>query len=254
MTRPRKELVCLDDTLYYHVTSRCVRRTFLCGIDTATGANYEHRRQWIENRIRILASIFAMDVCAYAVMSNHYHITLKHCPEEVEQWSDADVIERWTSLYKGPIPVQKWRAGETLTPADLQTVTDCIADYRQRLCNLGSFMKCLNEPIARQANKEDNCKGHFWQARYSSQALLTEEALLSCMVYVDLNPVRAGIATTPEESDHTSIQERVNPRFNLEEAIHQQIEQQSLQCFELKLKPLPHFEGGFSQFFTVKGQ
>jgi len=82
MTRPRKELVSVEDTPYYHVTSRCVRRTFLCGIDQTTGTNYEHRRQWIENRIRILSSLFALDVCAYAVMSKRYHITIKHNPDE----------------------------------------------------------------------------------------------------------------------------------------------------------------------------
>lgn len=101
MTRPRMELVCLEDIPYYHITARCVRRTVLCGIDRSTGVSYEHRRQWIENRIRILASLFALDVCAYAVMSNHYHIVLKHCPEKADQWRDAAVIERWTSLFKG---------------------------------------------------------------------------------------------------------------------------------------------------------
>ena len=180
-------------------------------------------------------------------MSNHYHLTVKLCPEETEHWSDADVIERWTSLYKGPLSVQQWQAGETLLPAELQQVSDCIRTYRERLGGLSWFMKCLNEPIARQSNKEDKCTGHFWEARFSSHALLTDEAVLSCMVYVDLNPVRANIAETPEDSDHTSIQERIKPRFNLEDAIHQQIEQQSLQRFDGVLKPLLHFEGNVTE-------
>ena len=104
-------------------------------------------------------------------------------------------------------------------------------------------MKCLNQPIARQANKEDGCAGHFWESRFKSQALLTDEAVISCMAYVDLNPVRATMAATPETSDHTSIKERINPQFNLADAIHQQIEQQCLRSFELALKPLAHFEG-----------
>lgn len=244
MTRPRKALVCPEDTPYYHVVSRCVRRTFLCGVDHSTGKDYEHRRQWIVNRIRILSSLFSIDILSYAVMSNHFHLALKLCPDESDSWTDAEVIKRWTSLHKGPLLVQKWQAGEALSAAERQAVSDCISVYRQRLGSLSWFMKCLNEPVARQANKEDSCTGHFWEARFKSQALLTEESVLSCMAYVDLNPVRAKLAATPEESDHTSIQERIKPRFNLQEAIRQQIDQTCLRQFDVSLKPLLHFEGG----------
>lgn len=73
---------------------------------------------------------------------------------------------------------------------------------------MGWFMKCLNEHLARRANEEDCCKGRFWESRYKCQALLDEQAVLQCMAYVDLNPVRADMAGTPEESDYTSIQQR----------------------------------------------
>ncbi len=243
MTRPRKEQVSIEDTPYYHIVSRCVRRTYLCGYDRASGINYEHRRQWIENRIRILSSIFAIDICAYAVMSNHIHLVTKLCPNEIDELTAEEVVARWTSLFKGPLLVQKWQAGDSLHPAELRVVNDCIVAFRKRLASLSWFMKCLNEPIARQANKEDGCTGHFWESRYKSQALLTEEALLSCMTYVDLNPIRANMATTPEKSDHTSIKERINPTFNLAQAVHEQTELQALIQFELPIKPLAQFEG-----------
>ena len=246
MPQPRHTQVSLEETPYYHVVSRCVRRAFLSGIDHVTGQNYEHRRQWIEDRIRLLSSIFAIDIAAYAIMSNHYHVVVKICPEQTTHWSNREVLERWSCLYKGPLLIQKALAGEELSDAEQNRVDREIKRYRQRLKDLSWFMKCLNEPIARQANKEDDCTGHFWESRYKSQALLTEEALLSCMAYVDLNPVRAGMAETPEDSEHTSIQERIKPAFNLAEAIQGQKEQEAVEHFPLALKPLLHFDGNIN--------
>jgi len=243
MPQPRYTQVSPKETPYYHIVSRCVRRTFLCGTDHASGNCYEHRRQWIEDRIRLLSSVFTVSIAAYAVMSNHYHLVVKLCPAEAEHWSTREVLERWTVLYKGPWLVQRYLAGEPLSEAERKTVHDMAEVYRKRLTDLSWFMKCLNEPIARQANAEDGCTGHFWESRFKSQPLLTEQALLTCMAYVDLNPVRAGIASTPESSEHTSIRERIKPVFNLDCAIRGQQEQGALNCFTIKLKPLLHFDG-----------
>ena len=242
MTRPREQLISVADTPYYHVVSRCVRRTFLCGFDSGTGVSYEHRRQWIEERIRLLSSLFAIDLCAYAVMSNHYHLVVKLCPEQSKQWSDGEVLARWASLFKGPPIVQRYLAGDELHEAEHRYVERMVAVYRDRLADLSWFMKCLNESIAREANREDDCTGHFWESRFKSQALLSEQAVLSCMAYVDLNPVRAAMADTPETSEHTSIKERLAPTFNLSEAIQTQIEQRFLRQFPVPLKPLLNFE------------
>ncbi len=76
MPQPRCRLVSLEATPYYHVVSRCVRRQFLCGFDRDTGKDFSHRRDWIRERIFKLADIFAVDICAYAVMSNHVHLVL----------------------------------------------------------------------------------------------------------------------------------------------------------------------------------
>jgi hypothetical protein len=97
---------------------------------------------------------------------------------------------------------------ELLSESEWISLKETIAIYRQRLYDISWLMASLSEPIARQANKEDGCTGRFWEGRFKSQALLDEGAVLSCMAYVDLNPIRAKIATTPETSKHTSIQKR----------------------------------------------
>ena len=242
MTRPRKALISLADTPYYHITSRCVRRAFLCGVDHYSGQSYEHRRQWVVDRIRLLSSLFAIDVCAYAVMSNHYHLVLKACPEQLDDLTEDEILDRWCALFKGPLLIQNYRSGEDLKPVERAGVSDIANVWRARLSSISWFMRCLNQPIARQANLEDKCTGKFWESRFNSQALKSEEALLSCMAYVDLNPVRAGIADTPEHSEHTSIRERLRPEFNLQQAIDDQTECGDLLDFTSPLKPLLHFE------------
>jgi len=235
-------LISLAETPYYHITSRCVRRAYLCGIDHYSGQNYEHRRQWVVDRIRLLSSLFAIDVCAYAVMSNHYHLVLKVCPEQLDGLSDEKIMERWCALFKGPLLIQRYRDGETLRPFEQSTVSDIVTVWRQKLASISWFMRCLNQPIARQANLEDKCTGKFWGSRFTSQALKSEEALLSCMAYVDLNPVRAGMASQPETSNHTSIRERIRSEFKLDDAIEGQVSNGDLLNFRTPLKPLLSFE------------
>ena len=210
MTLPRKQLISIEDTPYYHIVTRCVRRAFLCGKDKYSGKCYEHRRGLIVDRIKQLAEIFNIDVCAYAVMSNHYHLVLK--VNSTEHWDNKRVLIHWSSI-SGIIPLcQRFLKGEYLTKAELNMVYLKTDDYRKRLMCISDFMQLLNQYIARQANIEDNVTGHFWQARFKSQALLDERALLTCMAYVDLNSIRAAMAKTPEDSDYTSIQERIRSK------------------------------------------
>ncbi len=105
MTIARSRQISLQDTPYYHVVSRCVRRAFLCGEDAHSGQSYEHRRQWVEDKLGQLSRLFAIGVCAYAVMSNHYHLVLKVESDTAANWSEREVAERWAALFQWPLLV-----------------------------------------------------------------------------------------------------------------------------------------------------
>jgi len=207
MTRARESIIDLESTTYYHCISRCVRRAFLCGEDKFSGQNYEHRRQWVVERLSFLSSVFAIEVMAYAVMSNHYHLVLRVDKEKAEKWSDQQVIRIASNVCKIP-EIVKNNLKDTGSPL-YWVVEDFVDTWRQRLLDISWFMRYLNEHLARKANAEDNCKGRFWEGRFKSQPLLDEAAVLTAMSYVDLNPIRAKMAKTPEKSDYTSIQQRI---------------------------------------------
>lgn len=209
MARARNGLIDLDSTSYYHVISRCVRRAFLCGDDKYSGKNFDHRRQWVLDQIKLLSDVFAIDIAAYAIMSNHYHLVLRVNRDEALNWSLDEVIERWYRLYGGHPLVDLYRRQMIDDEARFKKVEEIVQVWRIRLFDISWFMRNLNETIARAANKEDNCKGRYWESRYYSQALLDEQALLSCMIYVDLNPVRADMCPDLITSDFTSIQARI---------------------------------------------
>ena len=210
MALPRSKYVKDGQEGVYHCFSRCVRRAFLYGYDALTQRDFSHRKAWLVDRLRQLAAIFAVEVCAYAVMENHYHTILRTRPDIVARWSDREVATRWVTLFPRRCGLKK--SAIPTVEAQIRALMDCperIAALRKRLCSLSWFMGRLNEFIARAANKEDEVKGRFWESRFKCQALLDEAAIAACMVYVDLNPIRAGLAGTPEESDFTSIQERI---------------------------------------------
>jgi REP element-mobilizing transposase RayT len=192
---------------FYHCMSRCVRRAWLCGDDPVTGRNFDHRRGWIEARLLHLAESFAVSLYAWAVMSNHTHVVLRIDPAAADSWSDEDVARRWARLSRSiePRPEVEWERRVRV----LLTQPDRLAELRGRLGSLSWFMRFLNEAVARAANAEDDCTGRFWEGRYKCQALLDEAAVLACMAYVDLNPIRAGVADSLQESEFTSIHRRL---------------------------------------------
>jgi len=211
MTVARNQQICIEETPYYHIVSRCVRRAFLCGNDALTGKSFEHRREWLINRIKQVTSVFAINVCSYAIMSNHFHIVLQ--VSSTKEWNATQVLMIWCSLYSLPVLCDRYLKGEISTETELRRVKEYVTEYRSRLMSLSWYMKSINEYIARMANEEDKCTGHFWESRFKSQALLDERALLTCMAYVDLNPIRAAIAKDLKTSEFTSIKVENKPTW-----------------------------------------
>ena len=198
----RREILSASEIQVVHCVNRCVRRGFLCGVDELTGKNYEHRRQWMRNRLEFLAGIFGVDVLGFSVMSNHLHVILRSRPDVVKTWTDKEAARRWWNLF----PQRRNKDGSPAEPAHtdlnhLMADAKTLAELRARLSSVSWFMRCTSEVIARMANAEDECTGRFWEGRFKSTVLPDEAAIAACMVYVDLNPVRAGLAATPEKSD-----------------------------------------------------
>jgi REP element-mobilizing transposase RayT len=207
MPKPRNKQIALSETPFYHLTYRCVRRSFLCGeID---GCNFEHRRGWIVERLRLLTAMFAIDIAAYAIMANHYHVLVRVNVEKAAAWTVADIFKQWSLVFQVTDLMKQYLAGNLVTDEEIKAAERLAKMYRERLTSISWFMRCLNEHIARAANAEDKCSGRFWEGRFKSQAILDEAALINTMVYIDLNPIRAQIAETPETSEYTSFAERI---------------------------------------------
>ena len=194
---------------FVHVWNRCVRRAFLCGRDSYSGKSFEHRRVWARKRIEHLASCFGVDVITLAIMSNHTHQVLKTRPDVVATWDDRTVAVRWLSidpkkLKDKPVPPTEAEINKVLNDSKR------VALLRRRLSDVSWWMRCFAQHISWRSNREDDVTGHFWESRFCHEVIDDEAHLLACMIYVDLNPIRARMANTPEESDFTGVKQRID--------------------------------------------
>ena len=209
MATPRYKLVDSSTALGYHLVSNCVRRAWLCGHDKRTGRDYSHRKRWLVERMLALAHCFAVEIDAYAVMSNHFHLVVHYDPKACDDWSAEEVATRWVEAFppkeRGMVVEERQAETRELLLGDPER----LERARRTLGSLSCFMQYLKQPIARRANEEDGCKGHFFEQRFYSGALLSEEAVLAAMAYVDLNPVRAKLAHRLAQCQHASISARL---------------------------------------------
>ena len=206
----RAEVFDPSEIAIVHVMNRVVRRCFLFGDDPTSGKNFDHRKVWIEDQLRLQAAGFGIDLLGFAIMPNHFHLILRSRPDCVELWDDNEIARRWLTL----CPIRKTADGQAAEPTDeeLNTIrldSARLKVIRSRLSDISWWMRILCQQIARRANEEDQQLGKFFQARFKAVRLLDEQALLACAAYVDLNPIRAALAETLESSGFTSVQRRI---------------------------------------------
>jgi hypothetical protein len=213
MTQPRRHLVDLSVSKIYHCISRCVRQLSLLDGPSGDHGSSTSRKEWIEQRLKVLSESFAISVAEYAIMGNHLHILVRMTPEVASTWTEEEVFSRWLRANpqknlnpRDQVKFAAWVCKEKKKP-DRERV------LRNRLSDLGWFMKCLKEPIAKLANAEDNCKGPFWDGRYKSIAIIDEEALLTTAVYIALNPFAANLSDRPENRSFTGLVQRLAHAF-----------------------------------------
>ncbi len=217
MATPRSQLVDPDHALFYHIGSGCVRGAWLCGLDQVTGRDYSYRKAWFEERLYHLAQYFAIELYAFVIMSNHFHLIVYYDPLAGLAWSDVEVVKRWLGAFPPKRKTSKLKKIRAAMLKDPEKIAKC----RAQLGSLSAFMQNLKQPIAWRANKEDGVRGHFFEDRFYSGALLSEEAVLASMAYVDLNPIRAKITQSIEQCEHTSIRNRLQALENSAERLEQ---------------------------------
>ena len=209
MATPRHKLVDNEQAACYHLTSRCVQQAWLLGYDPLTRRDYSHRKGWLVDRMKRLARCFAIEIYGYAVMSNHFHMVLRYDPKACDSWTPEEVARRWVEVSEPTAQDRRKARRQAERRERLLEDPEALARARRTLGSLSGFMKHLKQPIARRANLESNRAGHFFEQRFYSGALLSEEALLAAMVYVDLNPIRAGQVRELIKCRDTSIGERL---------------------------------------------
>ncbi len=212
MPYPRSKIISKTIDGHYHLTSRCVRGAYLLNPDNTK--EHKRRKKWIINKMIFLSQIFYIGIDAFAIMDNHMHVVVETKYLEADSADAEDIAFRWLYLH----PKKRDKKGLPIPPSRDEIKkfiknSEEIEAVRAKLRDLSYYMKELNQTIAKKINKEDETMGRFWQGRFNSIYLPEEGAVLKCMMYVDLNEVRALIAKSPECSKFSSCYRRIKAEF-----------------------------------------
>lgn len=215
--RPRSSVISSDEITIAHVWSQTVQQMFLLGRDELTNRDYSHRKDWVIDIMAHQSMFMAVDILRFAIMDNHVHFLLRTRPDIVRGWSDEEVA--WNYLLLCPKKKRrkkvdgKWEY-EVVEPSqcDIDAIVNDakkLKKLRQKLSSLSFWMQLLKQKVAKKANaevqKEGVCKGAFWKGRFEMTVILTQEHLLTCSAYIDLNPFRAKMTDRLDGYRYTSV-------------------------------------------------
>lgn len=206
------------DGMVYHVMTRTVQKAFLFDEPAV--------RERIYRQILWLSSVYYVDLHAITVMSNHYHIVLAVRKPPLDP---LELQRRFEATQAGRRYPQKWYEWHTKA-------------LYEKLTDLSAFMKELNERVARYVNHKNQTSGHVWGDRFKSVLIEDGRGLLTCMAYVELNCVRAGLCAKPSEYRWCSL-----GRFHQGGAKEAGVTIPDLLGFE-SLKSARHRQKGFALF------
>lgn len=191
----------------YLCSTRCVRRSSFRDRTTG-GLELSHRQEWILQRLRVLALLFAIEVIDFVIVDNEFYVILRNRPDLAKELSAEQVIRRWNRMSR--------RSLDLLPEMDSKRVKKerakrgLVAKLRKRLSSISWLMIMLKEPIARAANAEDEVRGHFFGERFSSDELKDGEQCLATSLQINSLPVRLGLAEDLASSRFTAAFARQN--------------------------------------------
>lgn len=204
-----------DDAVgIYHAWSRCVQQLPIFGYDKASDCDFSYRRIWLESLIGYQTKVFAVDLGNFNILSNHFHLIVRNRPDLVQQWSDEMVAARWKLAWPTWNPKERiWeRPVSDASIEQLLKNPDKLVLARKCLGSLSWFMARIKEPFSRLCNQDSGRTGAVWGERFGARRLLDENAVLTCMLYVDLNQVKAGMVNDIHSSQHSAISVRLSER------------------------------------------
>ena len=212
MTTARSQTVFPNEVQILHIYCRLVRRSFLCGFDKLLNKSFDHRKDWLVERLEFSSKIYAIDIITYAILDNHYHIVVRTRPDVVAKMTDEEVVRDILRLDGDYWYNTDGSDRKKIRKEINRRLNDkkWLAKARLKLSNISKMMQTINQSIARRANKEDGVKGRFFEARFGHEVLVDVPDVLACALYVDLNPIRASKATTLEDSEYTGAYDRVS--------------------------------------------